>query len=82
MRAYFTTSTVLDWIYLFNRPDFKEIIINSLKFFTENNRISLHGWVLMPNHVHLIFTVLDPYCIAEIFRDFHKYTSLIILSGN
>ena len=76
---YFITSTIKDWIPLLKRAEFRNIIIDSFKFLIEENRIKLHGYVIMPNHIHTIYTVLNPYILSTIFRDFHKYTSQQII---
>ena len=79
MSMFFTTSTVKDWYPLFNHEEFRNIVIGSMIFLIDQNRINLHGYVVMPNHLHLIFTVLNPFFLHEIFRDFHKFTSQQIL---
>lgn len=42
-------------------------------------RISLHGYVIMPNHLHLILTVAESYDLPSFLRDFHKFTSQQII---
>jgi REP element-mobilizing transposase RayT len=79
MGMFFTTSTVKDWYPLLNHELFRNIVMGSIVFLIDQNRIKLHGYVIMPNHLHLIFTVLDPFHLHEIFRDFHKFTSQQIL---
>ena len=74
-QTFFITSTVLKWIRIFSRPELADIVIQSLSFMIENSRIRLHGYVLMPNHLHLILTIIDPYTLSDFMRDFHKYTS-------
>jgi putative transposase len=76
---YFTTSTVKDWMRLFSEERFRNIILKSLEFLIRENRIDLHGYVLMPNHLHSIFTVRASYNLGNIFRDFHKFTSQQII---
>jgi putative transposase len=78
-RLYFTTSTIKDWYPLFNYDRFRKIIIASIAFLIDQNRIKLHGYVIMPNHLHLLFRVLEPNQLSDIFRDFHKFTSQQIL---
>ena len=76
---YFTTSTIKNWIHLLARSELRDIIIESFKFLIDDKRIKLHGYVIMPNHIHTIYTVLNPHILSTIFRDFHKYTSQQIL---
>ena len=72
---YFTTSTIKDWIHLLARSEMRQIILDSLRFLIEEKRIRLHGNVIMPNHLHKIFSVVESFHLSDIFRDFHKFTS-------
>ena len=42
---------------------------------TNDKRILLHGYVIMPNHIHTIYTVIEPNTYSDILRDFHKFTA-------
>ena len=79
MNVHFITSTIKDWISLLAEKSFRNIIIESIQFLIEEKRILLHGYVIMPNHIHKIYTVNEPYQLSDILRDFHKFTSQQIL---
>ena len=49
--------------------------MDSLKFLNDNNRIRVFGFVIMPNHIHLIWEILNPHQLANVQRDFLKYTA-------
>ena len=53
----------------------KYIIINSLRFLVKEDRISLYGFVIMSNHLHLIWRIKLPHLIKNVQRDFLKYTA-------
>ncbi len=55
------------------------IITDSLRFLVKNERIHLYGFVIMPNHLHLIWQVIGNYKPHDVQRDFLKYTSQRIL---
>ena len=76
---FFVTSTVLNWINLFEKHRFAEIVVDSLKFITEERWVSIYAFVLMPNHTHLITRFLPNRSAGQVFRDFHKYTAQQIL---
>lgn len=76
---FFVTSTVLNWINLFDKKRFAEIVIDSLKFIIEEQWINVYAFVLMPNHLHLIIRFLGNHTADQVFRDFHKYTAQQIL---
>lgn len=75
MKTYFITSTIKNWIHLLSNKGLRDVILESIQFMINDQRILLHGYVIMPNHIHKILTVRKPYNLSQIFRDFHKYTS-------
>ena len=79
MDSYCTTSAVIGWIPLFQQKCYRDIVLGSLCFLVEDGRIDLHGYVLLPNHIHLIFSLKEDYTLSAFLRDFHKYTSQRIL---
>lgn len=77
--ADFITVTCLDWVPVIMEDRFKEIIIESLRFLTHNKRIAVYGFVIMPNHLHLIWQMLGEHKRENVQRDFLKFTSQQIL---
>jgi len=75
---YFSTYTNLCWIPVLENDEYKNIIIDSLRFLVEDGRIVLYGFVIMPNHIHLIWQIGDKYKLKDVQRDFLKYTSQMI----
>ncbi|MFT5156614.1 MAG: putative transposase [Bacteroidia bacterium] len=73
--CYFFTATVKSWYCLLNRDQYKKIITDSLAFLVKDNRVRIYGFVIMPNHLHVIWDILQPHTKAQIQRDFLKYTS-------
>jgi len=71
---YFVTMTVVHWIDLFTRPDYKHIIVESLEHCQSNKGLVLHAWVLMPSHLHMIVSSRKEK-LQDIMRDFKKHTS-------
>ena len=78
---YFTTSTVIQWVDVFTRSIYSDIIVNSLKFCIENKGLVLHAWVIMPNHLHLIISKNGKDTLGDIMRDFKKFTSTQIIEA-
>ncbi len=76
---YFTTSTINKWIKLFHIVKYRKIILDSLNYLINNKIVKIHGYVIMPNHIHLLLTILEPHSISNVLRDFHKYTSQQII---
>jgi putative transposase len=77
-KIYFVTFSVVQWIDVFTRPDYKNILIENLKYCQENKGLEIYGWCLMSNHIHLIVGRNGKEEIQDIIRDFKKYTSVKI----
>ncbi|MBK9485389.1 MAG: transposase [Chitinophagaceae bacterium] len=78
--AHFVTFSVVGWIDVFSREIYKEIFVNSLKYCQESKGLTLHAWVIMTNHVHLIIST-NTNRIEDIVRDLKKYTSKQIIKA-
>jgi len=73
--VYYITLTVVNWIDVFTRKEYRHIIVDSLKYCQANKGLVLYGWVLMSNHLHIIAKADDGFKMSDILRDFKKYTS-------
>ena len=74
-QVYFLTLTVVDWVDIFTRKDYKLIITDSLNYCVDNKGLEVFAWVLMSNHLHLMARAKEGYGISAILRDFKKFTS-------
>jgi len=78
--AHFVTFSVVGWVDVFSRESYKEIFVSSLKYCQESKGLTLHAWVIMTNHVHLIISS-NTNKIEDIVRDLKKYTSKQIIKA-
>ncbi len=76
---YFITYSVVEWIDVFTRPVFKDMIVESLKYAQQSKGLIVHAWVIMSNHVHLIASAKENYSLSDIMRDHKKYTTKQII---
>lgn len=53
--VYFWTATILGWKHLLKNENYNQWIMESLKTLVERKCIVVYGFVLMPNHIHLIW---------------------------
>lgn len=78
---YFTTTTVVDWIDVFTRPIYKQIVLDSLIYCQKEKGLDIYAWVLMSNHLHMVVGVRNhEQTISDILRDFKKFTSKKIIA--
>ncbi|NMM47797.1 transposase [Flammeovirgaceae bacterium KN852] len=54
-KIYFWTATIRNWQYLLQHKNTKNIIIDSLEYLSNNGNINVYSFVIMPNHIHLIW---------------------------
>ncbi len=78
--AHFITFSVVGWIDVFSREQYKEIMVASLDYCQKNKCMALHAWVIMTNHVHLIISS-NTNKLEHIIRDLKKYTSKQIIKA-
>lgn len=71
----FFTATILEWKHLLKPDKYKQIIVDSLTYLVEQKRVKVYGFVIMPNHLHLLWKMEEPHIRANVQRDFLKYTS-------
>lgn len=53
--VYFYTVAILDWAHLLKIDKFKQIVLNSLIHLVKDGKIVVCGFVIMPNHIHIIW---------------------------
>ncbi len=71
---YFTAS-IRNWLPLLATDKYKNIITDSLHFLVDNKRIELNAFVVMDNHIHLIWQPLPGYSLSSIQLSFMKFTA-------
>ena len=57
------------------RPEVAELLTEALQFFHER-RYVLREWVVMPNHVHVLFWPMPNHLVGEIVKSWKQFTSL------
>lgn len=57
--VYFWTSTIKDWKHLLNQDKYKTLIIDCLKELVDKQLIKVYAYVIMPNHIHLVWELLE-----------------------
>jgi len=71
----FYTATILEWKYLLKPDKYKDVIIESLQFLVTKKKITLYAFVIMTNHIHLIWQTLPGKIPSQIQHSFLKYTA-------
>jgi len=76
---YFLTFTVVGWIDVFTRKEYKVEIVDSLNYCIESKGLTVYAWCIMSNHIHIIASANEGYRLSDIIRDFKKFTAKKII---
>ena len=71
----FYTATIQGWKHLLKEEKFKQIIVDALKFLVESKRVNVNAFVIMDNHIHMIWQAMHGYTLKEVQTSFNKHTS-------
>lgn len=72
--AQFFTATITDWVPVLQFPETKQIILDSLQFLVADKRAYIYAFVIMNNHIHLIWQIRSGFQMHQVQRDFLKFT--------
>ena len=75
----FFTATIHKWNNLLKDDESKDIIVDCLKFLVSENRVEVSAFVIMSNHVHIIWQPLQHYTLTQIQTSFTTHTSKRIM---
>ena len=56
---YFVSFATVFWLSVFTRMVYKDCVVKHLRFCIEEKGMVLGAWVIMSNHVHLIFSAKE-----------------------
>jgi REP element-mobilizing transposase RayT len=68
------TITIIDWVDLFIQPTYFKILDDSLNYCIANKGLTVHAYVYMSSHIHVIISSQENE-LQDIIRDLKKYTS-------
>ena len=77
---HYLTIQVVDWIDVFTRKAYRDIVIDSLQFCQKHKGLQIFGYVIMSNHIHLIANSPQGE-LSNTVRDFKKFTAKNIIES-
>ncbi|MEO5906515.1 MAG: transposase [Saprospiraceae bacterium] len=77
-RMYFLTFTVIDWVDVFTRKIYRDIIIDSFTYCRSFKGLKVWAYVIMSNHLHCILSAKENN-LSDVLRDFKRHTASTIL---
>lgn len=73
---HFLTCTIVGWLPVFTRPAAVKIVFDSWTFLTERERLTIFGYVIMENHLHLIASAPN---LSKEIGDFKSFVARNII---
>jgi REP element-mobilizing transposase RayT len=75
---YYLTIQVVDWVDIFTRQIYRDIVLDSVRFCQLNKELQVFAYVIMSNHIHIIVNSSNGR-LSNTLRDFKKFTSHTII---
>jgi len=72
---YFVSFAVVEWIDVFTRNEYKDIILNSLMYCQKEKGMEVFAWCIMTNHIHLIYRSIKSEKPEQVLGDLKRFTS-------
>ena len=69
---HFLTSTIVEWLPVFTKERYFQIIIQTLKFCMDHKGLKLYAYVILDNHFHLIASAPN---LSHAMASLRKYTA-------
>ncbi len=78
--TYFVTFQVIDWVDIFTRKIYRDILISSLDYCRKEKGLQVWAYVVMSNHMHAILSAHHEN-LSAVIRDFKRFTANQILQA-
>ena len=73
--VYFWTATINKWQRLLQKDEYKDVVVSSLEYLNATGKIDVFAFVIMPNHIHIIWRIKDNNGKETPQGSFLKYTA-------
>jgi putative transposase len=73
--VYFWTDTIKNWKDLLRDDSYKIIILNCWRELVNRKKIAIYGFVIMPNHLHIVWEMVEKNGKEMPYASFNKFTS-------
>lgn len=74
-KLYFITLTVVNWVDIFIRGEFRQLFLESVRYCQKNKGLEVYAWCVMSSHIHLILRSGGAEKLENIIRDLKSFTS-------
>jgi REP element-mobilizing transposase RayT len=78
---YFISFAVVEWLDVFTRNEYKDIVLDSLRYCQQEKGMEIYAWCIMTSHIHLIFRSAGEQKPELLIGDFKRFTSKAIVKA-
>src|SRR5690554_6262446 len=78
---YFVSFSVVEWLDVFTRNEYKDILIDSLHYCQEKKGMEIYAWCIMSNHVHIVFRSTNGIPPGQLLGSFKRHTSMAVVKA-
>lgn len=79
--SYFVSFAVVEWLDVFTRNEYKDLLLESLTFCQKEKGMEIYAWVVMTNHIHLVFRSTKGITPGQLLGSFKRHTSRSIVKA-
>jgi REP element-mobilizing transposase RayT len=79
--TFFVTARLRHSLRILAEAEYAKAILDTFQFFRERREAKLYGYVVMPDHIHLIIRPLEPHTISGLMRRLKTFTAKTIGEG-
>lgn len=72
---YFWTDTIKNWNTLLYHDFYKAVIIECWQYLIKRNKVKIYAFVIMPNHLHVVWEMIEKNGKENPYASFNKYTA-------
>ncbi len=71
--VHFITTNTYYRVKVFDQPENAKLALQALKFIQDKNWINLSEYVILPDHLHLLFEIISNKNVSQIMHSFKSY---------
>jgi putative transposase len=72
--SFMVTTTVHGRQPALAAPDVADLVVDALQWLRRDGRIWLHGYSIMPDHVHIALTIRSPHTVSQVMHTLKSFT--------
>ncbi len=75
--SQFFTATIQEWKHLLKEEKYKNIVVDALRFLVKEDKVTINGFVIMSNHLHIILLTADRFGNRKATTAYKKYKMVL-----